>query len=762
MSYDKTELQTPKQLEEAQAISRAGAGPPREIPGYTILRPLGAGAFGEVWLAMHEITRRRVAIKFYNQRSLADVRGLAKEVEKLVALSADRYVVQLLDVGWESDPPYYVMDFIEHGSLEDLLRSQGKLPVNEALEIFQETARGLMHLHGKGILHCDLKPGNILLDQDRHPRLADFGQSRLSHEAVPSLGTLFYMAPEQADLSALPDARWDVYALGAVFYAMLTGRPPHYDETVTNQIESSGDIHQRLETYRRRILKSPPPNGHRGIPGVDRHLAEIIDRSIASNPHRRFDSVQSVMLALQQRQDMIQRRPLLILGLLGPLLLILIMSLFGWQAYRRAVLDSDRAITQKAVEANRFAARLAARTASEQLDAYFRELSDLSRDRDFKVAATALLRDESFRELGRKIADPSRNNDPSIKYLRDEFLAHPQRQALQDWLVQHHLERRPPHVASWLVYDRMGNQAVGVFVDPESGKVDSKPSHTLGKNYSFRSYFTGLLEDLIDESPNAPSRFLVDPDPLQRKVVGGRSLSSVFLSEQSATWKIAFSEPLYEGSEVIGVVALTVQMGEFVHFDAGRNQYAMMFDGRPGPKQGVILEHPLFGQRQNRDTVPVKDAVNLRVNLDEIASPIFRDPLGQLPIGEEYRAERLVATASIPFTGEGQQEIDSGLIVAVLEDYAGVIRPSHDLGNRLMRMAATAAAILLLVALAMWGLVARMFNVSRRRLARAVTGSPGTESLSSPQYSDRTTLPRSGTPASPMTDTDKQQGESLR
>ena len=88
-------------------------------------------------------------------------------------------------------------------------------------------AIGLVHAHGKGVLHCDLKPANILLDQDGKPRLADFGQSRLSTEQAPALGTMFYMAPEQADLEAVPDARWDVYALGALLYCMLTGGPPH-------------------------------------------------------------------------------------------------------------------------------------------------------------------------------------------------------------------------------------------------------------------------------------------------------------------------------------------------------------------------------------------------------------------------------------------------------------------------------------------------------------------------------------------------------
>src|SRR5439155_15726280 len=96
----------------------------------------------------------------------------------------------------------------------------------EAVALFREVAVGVVNAHNRGVLHCDLKPANVLLGQDGKPRLADFGQSRLSHEQTPALGTLFYMAPEQADLKAAPDARWDVYALGALLYCMLTGEPP--------------------------------------------------------------------------------------------------------------------------------------------------------------------------------------------------------------------------------------------------------------------------------------------------------------------------------------------------------------------------------------------------------------------------------------------------------------------------------------------------------------------------------------------------------
>ena len=218
MSPDHTQQQSSQEQERARQLSKQNTLPPVDTPGYDAESRLGSGAFGEVWIGTDKKTARRVAIKFFMHRSGLDWTQLAREVEKLVLLSTDRYVVQLLDVGWESDPPYYVMEYIENGSLEDLLHEQGQLNVRDADELFREIAIGLMHAHGKGVLHCDLKPANILLDLDNKPRLADFGQSRLSHEQSPALGTLFYMAPEQADdaSSNRVGAPADVYSWGAI------------------------------------------------------------------------------------------------------------------------------------------------------------------------------------------------------------------------------------------------------------------------------------------------------------------------------------------------------------------------------------------------------------------------------------------------------------------------------------------------------------------------------------------------------------------
>ncbi|MBW8885842.1 MAG: serine/threonine protein kinase, partial [Planctomycetia bacterium] len=215
MSSDFTFQQTPADQQRSKDLSLQRTRPPAEVPGYQTQRFLGAGAYGEVWVGLDRNTGRKVAIKFYLHRRGVDWSLLSREVEKLRFLSADRYVVQLLDVGWDAEPPYYVMEYIEHGSLDERMRRLGAFPVAYAAELFEEIAVGLAHAHGKGVVHCDLKPANILIDQDGKPRLADFGQSRLSHEQKPALGTLFYMAPEQADLQAVPDVRWDVYALGA-------------------------------------------------------------------------------------------------------------------------------------------------------------------------------------------------------------------------------------------------------------------------------------------------------------------------------------------------------------------------------------------------------------------------------------------------------------------------------------------------------------------------------------------------------------------
>jgi serine/threonine protein kinase len=338
MADDMTEIQGMDSIRRAQEQSLQGRPLP-QIPGYEVEMRLGEGAYGEVWVARdRKNPGRRVAIKFYTRRG-GDWTLLAREVEKLNFLATDRYVVQVLNVGWDSDPPYYVMEFMERGSLAERLE-KGTLPVSEALPLFRDVVVGVVNAHGRGVLHCDIKPANVLLGPDGKPRLADFGQSRLSHEDRPALGTMFYMAPEQADPKATPDARWDVYALGALLYCLLTGEPPYRDAPGVDTLDEPTALEERLARYRRLLREAPRPRKHRRVPGVDRALAEIIDRCVAVNPARRFANAQAVLNALDARALRRARRPLLVMGALAPVLLLLVMGyLIRSERRRRREID---------------------------------------------------------------------------------------------------------------------------------------------------------------------------------------------------------------------------------------------------------------------------------------------------------------------------------------------------------------------------------------------------------------------------------------
>lgn len=762
MSSERTQHQSSADLQKTRDLSLEPTRPPADVAGYTLQKFLGSGAYGEVWSAIDQKTGRRVAIKFYTRRSSSDVQLLAAEVQKLVVLAADRYVVQLLDVGWDSDPPFYVMDLIEHGSLEERLRGGQGMPVTEAVELFTEIATGMMHLHGKGILHCDLKPGNVLLDQDGKPRVADFGQSRLSTDQTPALGTLYYMAPEQADLEALPDAKWDVYGLGALLYSMLTGKPPYHCASLTNRIESSVDITDRLTEYRKAIMSSAKPTDHRSVPGVDRALADIIDRCIAADPGRRFDSIQSVLFALRQREMTRAKRPVMLLGLLGPLLLTAVVTLFGWWAFTEAVARTDDALTTKAIESNLFAAKLAARSAAEQIDKYFQAVIELTQEEAFLETYQAYLEDDVAQELAAQMAHPRLNMQADLE-ARQKFIQNSTRKSLQPFLSSRLFDRmgKYPFAASWVVLDRAGNQVASVFRGNNT---------TLGRNYSYRTYFTGLDTDLKSTADDGVVNYSVPENPADRQVIGRAHLSAVFSSRQSNTWKIGFSAPIFIDGEVSGVVLATVELGSFIDFENVEHQYAMLVDSREGDFTGAILEHPLFKEMINEDELIPDEFAKARVNLPKgNDSEEFHDPIGAyaknhsmvryggkslaawapVTVNEMFisKADRLLKTNQDNQSSRqdllAESRENTGLHVVAVEDKNYVIEPAHELGRRLGRLSLIALIFLSLVALGMWIAVNRMLKESRERMARAFTPSGATGENS---YRDLPTVGRGVNP----------------
>jgi hypothetical protein len=664
-----------------------------------------------VWVALDDDTGRKVAIKFYTHRGGLDWSLLSSEVEKLVFLSADRYVVQLLAVGWDSNPPYYVMEYVENGSLENYLHTRGTLPVGEAVEMFREVATGLLHAHGKGVLHCDIKPANILLDQEHKPRLADFGQSRLSHEQTPALGTLFYMAPEQASLKAIPDARWDVYALGAVLYCMLTGEAPHRSDNAVSEIDAVDDLEQRLGRYQEFLRTSPVPAAHRQIKGVDRSLATIVDRCLALDSEQRFSNVQSVLDALRMRDSIRDRRPLLILGLVGPFVFLLIAAFSGWRGYDRAVKESDRLLFQRSVKGNGFAADFVSEAVARRIEGYFRSVEELATDDEVIQLVQALAADD---EVARIVAALNRSSidKKNAQGLQRELLEHTLQQQLQRKLAARLTDQRQPEVASWFITNAEGTHLGAVFDQPVS-------EQSVGKNYAYRSYFTGDPRDADEHATRAPGHH-----------VDATHLSAVFQSTVDKAWKVAVSTPIWKDNEFLGIVALTVELGrlgELLRSEKSTQQFNVLVVDQGD--SGIILQHPLFERllaQYGKLLSEFSTSPEYRVRFDQWDDQKFyQDPLAKHAAGSDFRNRWVAAKRKVHLESNPRRRgsadgpaIDTGLVVIVQENYDVAADPVHSLGASLMRLGMIALCVLLAVVVFLWAVVVRTLQNPNERIRR--------------------------------------------
>ncbi|HMO14578.1 MAG TPA: protein kinase [Pirellulaceae bacterium] len=733
---NRTQLQSTEEILRSKTLSEDESKPPSDVPGYSIHRLLGSGAYGEVWLGIDQTTGRQVAIKFYTRKHSLDFTMLAREVEKLVYLAANRYVVQLLDVGWNAEPPYYVMDYIDHGSLEDELRNRSTLPVDEAVELFEELAIGLMHLHGKGILHCDLKPGNVLLDPEKKPRLADFGQSRLSHEQAPALGTLFYMAPEQADLGAIPDARWDVYALGALMYCMLTGSPPYRDDQGADDLATCQTLESRLAYYKKLIGNAPKPTAHRKVPGVDRALADIVNRCIVPDPKQRFATVQSVIDALRQRKEAMVRRPLMLLGILGPFLVLGLMGGFAAWAYNTSITRAEADFRERAVESNRWAAMFAARAVAERIADYFEGLEYQLNSPEFVAAYKEFLSHERVQELTPLFTDPNQNDleisnrltqeEEQIVLAREEFVDLEVRQKLNRFVDGWLKDPKMPHANSWFVCDRNGVQVAAVW--------DKDTSNTLGKNWSYRSYFHQGETDWISCDESGTVRYHGTTSGSTKEHITDKKVSEVFLSRATNTWKVAFSVPIFLQNEFEGIIGVTVELGEFISFEDGDTQYAMLINGRGGMNQGMILEHPMIrdAQKNLREGEQLDERFAKRqVDFAQFkeAQNYFADPLGYDPRHRGDQQKWVAGIVPVTYKPNGtNQSGETGLFVVAVQDANTVMEPVRSLGQRLARVGTFALLTFVIVTASLTYIVFRSYRQSRRSLSRFY--SPQTEASS--------------------------------
>lgn len=517
-----TWVQSDADRERSRAHSLRREHPPAAVPGYQIKDSLGEGAYGSVWLATELGTGKNVAIKFYTQRRGLDWSLLNREVEKLAVLYTCRNIVGLIAVGWNSDPPHYVMEYLENGSLSNLLE-KGPLSAKEAARIGRDVLMALVHAHGSGILHCDLKPANILLDKNLDARLADFGQSRLSHEQHHALGTLFFMAPEQADINAVPDARWDVYAWGAVLYQALTGEPPYRSAANEKRLADTQPAERRLETYQQILRNDPRPKAHWRARGVDRRLAEIIDRCLQIDPNLRFPNAQAVLDALDARTRHMTNRPLLTLGIAAPVALLLVIGTLANNAMSAAVRSAQDNLLDRALESDAVTVKILARSIERELEDRTSELRKVAEDTRLAAAleSEAALPWEERTKLREVLGE--------WKSLVDEAR---KKQGLEP-------------DTSWFVDDAHGLQ---LYRDPYEAR-------TVGKNYRFRDYFHGRrINYPKDHVPE-------DVVPIHEPYV-----SMAYRSEATDAYRVAITVPVFSSNrdKVIGVLGRSMSLEQLL------------------------------------------------------------------------------------------------------------------------------------------------------------------------------------------------------
>jgi tRNA A-37 threonylcarbamoyl transferase component Bud32/tetratricopeptide (TPR) repeat protein len=254
------------------------------IPGYQILRELGRGGMGVVYKARQTSLKRLVALKMILAGPHAAVRDLDRfrsEAEAVARLQHPN-IVQIYEIGQHNGLDYFSLEYIEGGNLAKKIKGK-PLPALEAARIGEELARAIQYCHQRGIIHRDLKPGNVLLTRDGMPKITDFGLAKLlEREAGHTrsgliMGTPSYMAPEQtAGRTRDIGPHTDTYALGAILYEMLTGRPPFKADTV-------------LETMGLVASQEPVPPS-RWQPRVPRDLETICLKALAKDPGRRYHS----------------------------------------------------------------------------------------------------------------------------------------------------------------------------------------------------------------------------------------------------------------------------------------------------------------------------------------------------------------------------------------------------------------------------------------------------------------------------------------
>jgi len=290
---------------QVEEVSR-GKGKSLTLGKYLLLEKIGAGGMGQVFKARHQRMDRLVAIKLLPSATMKEPVAIARFEREVVAAARLRHpnIVAADDADQANGIYFLVMELIEGRDLSAIVKQDGPLPVDTAVNYILQAARGLDAAHAEGIVHRDIKPANLLLDKRGIVKILDMGLARLSGTSDGGqradltstgtiMGTVDYMAPEQALDTKSADARADIYALGCSLFYLLTGKAIYDGDTLM----------KKLLAHR----EQPVPSLCVVRPEVPAHLDAIFQRMIAKKTEHRYQSIRQVIDALDELHGMPQQ-----------------------------------------------------------------------------------------------------------------------------------------------------------------------------------------------------------------------------------------------------------------------------------------------------------------------------------------------------------------------------------------------------------------------------------------------------------------------
>ncbi|HSV63371.1 MAG TPA: protein kinase [Chthoniobacterales bacterium] len=318
----------------------------RAFDNFALLETLGVGGMGSVYKARDTRLNRFVALKLLRPELSADpgeIQRLEQEARATAAVN-DPHVIQVFSSGSDHGQFYLVMELVDQGSLDDRMAEQGRVNEAQVLDTGIQVARGLRAAHEQGLIHRDVKPGNILFADEATAKIGDFGLAVAAGQNAEAQneiwGTPYYVAPERLN-NEPEDFRSDLYSLGATLYHAVSGRPPFEGET--NSATALRDF------------KNNPVSLGSAAPGLRRETVKVIDRMIAPDREKRFGSYDELIGALEDARDALnpsgkkaRRRRMTIAAVL------VVMALgaggFYWHKIQSERLEKARATAQSGEE----------------------------------------------------------------------------------------------------------------------------------------------------------------------------------------------------------------------------------------------------------------------------------------------------------------------------------------------------------------------------------------------------------------------------